>query len=618
MMRSRRFPTVLMWWAVLLSLGVTGAGLLAAAQPASNDPLRIVPADALFCVRLNRLSVTLTQVDAFLTGISPVGLSMPVQAKIGALLGAPQPAGVNMAGDFAVFGPLPGGEKPDMKRIGVLVPLSNLQQFLTNPNVAKPDAQGILLIGPQGKQTLAGAPIGNYLLLTGVAYRQALIEAKSWTSATGTGSLTQRLGPENLKRATNAPAWAYANIQIVAKMYGPTIQEKLKEATKTLQQMQAKGGPVVGPPEAALGIWTTLLNSFLAETQMVTLSVDPTATALRLTPIIAAVPNTDMATILSSSSTPLSQPNLAGYMENGAIVTGVANFNPAFVRALTLKRIDLLAAIAGPSLSPENVARLKKLAADASDAAGGAAAVAFSANPKTKPPFRVRRVVTIRDKQKLSDTLDEFTKLMQEGVLAEFGKKFGMKMQFTFQRNAETYKEVPIDTGLILIQPLDANSPQGRVIRDMYGAGLNLRMALVNDLLLTVVSAEPETEIHALIDQVKSGTPAPMPSEVQAALQLVPEAKSANFFGTYNEVRALEMFLPFLPLPAPSPPMPTHSDIAFAGTVGAGRLLVDIAIPKQQVLEVKEIFMQIHQKMQPPQKPAQPGAQPPARAPGQT
>ena len=615
MTHSGHFPRALALWAILLSLGATGVGLVDAAQPVSNDPMRIIPADALFCVRINRLSTTLTQVDQFLTGISPMGLSMPVQAQMGALLGAPQPAGINMTGDFAVFGPLPGGEKPDLKRVGMLVPLSNFQQFLTNPNVTKPDARGIVRIGPEGKQNIAGVPIGNYLLLTGVAYQQALTEAKSWTSGVSTGSLAQRLGPEDLKRATGAPVWAYANIQVVAKMYGPTIQEKIKEATKSLQQMQAKGGPMAGPPEAVIGIWTTLLNSFLQETQLVSLSIDPTATAIRLTPIVAAVPNTDMAKILSFSSPPASQPNLAGYMEDGAIVTATAAFSPAFVRAIKLKAVDLLVAMAGPSLSQGDVARFRKLATDSADATGGAAAVSFSADPKGKPPFRSHRVVTIRDKQKFNDVLDEYLKLVNEGAMADLLKQFGMKVQFTFQRNAETYKEVPIDVGRILIQPTDANSPQGQMIKNMYGAGLNLRMALVNDLLLTVMAADPETEIHALIDQAKSGAAGPTPSEVQAALQSVPEAKNASFFGTFNEVRALETFLPFSPMPMPQVQVPSKSDIAFAGNIGNGRLLTDIAIPKQQVLEVKEMFVQIQQKVQPQQKPAAP---PGARVPGQT
>ncbi|MCX5646759.1 MAG: hypothetical protein NTZ17_19095 [Phycisphaerae bacterium] len=167
---------------LLLALCAAGTGVVGAAQPATNDPMKIIPADALFCLRINKLTTSLAQVDQFLTGLSPFGVSMPVRSQLGQFLGQPEPAGINMAGDIAVFGPLPGGEKPDLKRLGVLIPLSDFQQFLTNPNVAKPDAQGILKIGPEGKQSLAGVQMGSYLLLTGAADQQALTEAKNWTT----------------------------------------------------------------------------------------------------------------------------------------------------------------------------------------------------------------------------------------------------------------------------------------------------------------------------------------------------------------------------------------------------------------------------------------------------
>jgi hypothetical protein len=131
------------------------------------------------------------------------------------------------------------------------------------------------------------------------------------------------------------------------------------------------------------------------------------------------------------------------------------------------------------------------------------------------------------------------------------------------------------------------------------------------------MSADPEKEIHALIDQAKSGAPSQIPSEVQAALPLIPEAKNANFFGTYNYVRAIQMALAFVPMPVPAPQVEvqSQSNIAFAGDIGNGRLLIDIAVPKQQVLEIKEIITQMQQKMQPQQKPSAP---PGARPPGQT
>jgi hypothetical protein len=628
MTHRNRFSRALVLSALLLSLGATGVEVFgAAAQPATNDPMRIVPADALFCIRINRLATSLGQVDQFLTGISPIGLSMPVQAQLGKLLGGPQPAGVNMTGDFAVFGPLPGGEKPDPKRLGVLIPVSDFQQFLTNPNVVKPDAQGILRINMEGKPIVAGIQMGNYLLFTRAEDLQALGEAKNWTSGASVGSLAQRLNPDEFKRANSSPVWAYANIQIAGKLYGPMIQQKIKEATQKMQENQAKGGPMIGPPVAAIDMWASLLNSFMQETQFVSLSLDPSAAAIRLAPVIAAVPNSDMAKILSLSSEQQPQPNLTGYMEKGAITTGVATFSPAFVRAVTLKRIDLMTALMGDTMSKENSAALRKLATDAADAFGGGAAWSFSSDPASKPPFRLHRVHTIRDRQRVNDVLDQVAKMMNDGAMAGLGKKFGVKIRFALKRNVETYKDIPIDAGTVTIQPTDANSPQAQQMKAVFAGELNLRFAVTKDLFLSTMAADPGKEIHTLIDQALSGGPGTIPSEVQTALQLLPEAKNASFFGTFNEVRAIQMGMAFAPMPMPQVEASSQSNIAFAGNIGNGRLLEDIAIPKQQVQEIMALFIKIQQQtMQEQPKPSeQPGAQPPsapskppAGQPGQT
>jgi len=628
MTQANRIPRALVLLTLLFSLCAAGPGIVGAGQPATNDPMRVIPADALFCVRINKLTTTLGQVDQFLTGISPFGVSMLVRAQLGKFLGVAEPAGIDMAGDFAVFGPLPGGERPDPKRVGVLVPVSDFQQFLTNPNVTKPNAQGVLAINLEGKPTIAGIQMGKYLLLTPATDPQALTEAKNWTSG-GAASLSHRLSPDELKRAAGSPAWAYANVQVLAKMYGPTIQQKIKETTQKMQEAQAKGGPLAVPPQAALDIWTSLLNSFLQETQFVSLSIDPSPSAIRLAPVVAGVPNSDMAKIFSLSGTPPEQAHLVEYLENGAIMDGVVNFSPAFSKAMALKRIDLLTALLGPAMSQEDMARWKKLATDSADALGGAAAWAFLPDLKNKPPFKFRYVFVLKDQQKFSDILDQVSKMMNEGVLADLTKKFGLKMQFSLKRNAETYQEVPIDAIRVALQPTDANSPQGQMMKTVFGEGLNLRLAVVNSLLLYTLAADPEKEIRALIDQAKAGTPGPMPSEVQAALQLIPDARKADFFGTYNYTRAIQMALSFLPMPLPGPPVEAspQSNIAFAGNIGNGRLLTNIAVPKQQILDIMKFIMTVQpQKMQEQKsQPEQPGAQPPAapsksstRRPGQT
>jgi hypothetical protein len=270
----------------------------------------------------------------------------------------------------------------------------------------------------------------------------------------------------------------------------------------------------------------------------------------------------------------------------------------------------------GGSMPKEDVARLRKLATDSADALGGAAAWSFSADPKAKPPFRVRRVDTIRDKQKLNDVLDEATKFVNEGTLTEVAKKFGIKVQVTFQRNVETYKDVPIDAAGIVIQPVDVNAPQAQMMKSMLGGGFHLRMALVNDLWLTAMSADPDQEIHTLIDQAKSGSPGQVPSEVQAALQLVPEAKNASAFGTYNVARWLQLVMSFLPMPMamPQTEIPAGSNIAFDAIIGGARLLTDIAVPKQQVETLMNMFTSMKKQQMEQQKQSGP---PPAKKPGQ-
>ncbi len=603
MTHSHRILQALVMWVLLFALCAAGAGAVGAIQPAASDPMKIIPADAMFCVRINKLSASLAQVDQFLAGIYPPGVSMPVRAQLGKFLGAPEPAGVNMGGDVAVFWPLPGGEKPNPRRVGVLIPISDFQQFFVNPNVIKPDAQGILKIGPEGKPSVAGVQIGSYLLLTSVADQQALTEAKNWTTGAGTASLTQRLSPDELKRATASPVWAYANIQIVAKMFGPALQEKIKQAQANFQKMQTPGQPLPFQPQEMLQMYTSLLNSLLQETQFVSLSLDPSATAIRLASVVAALPNTEMAKTLSTDGASSQASNLLGYLNNGAAMNGVINLSPALLRAVMLKYADLLTTMLGAA-PKEEVARFRQLMMDSVDAQGGSLAFSLSANPKSQPPFEVTEVVLLKDKQKFYQVLEQSSKMMTEGAFADFYKKLGIQMRFDVKRNVESYKDVPIDAIHFTMQPTDANRPDTQMMKKMFGEGFDMRLATVNNLLLLTMAANPEQKVHTLIDQAKAGGPTEVAGEVQAALSLLPEAKKAEIFGTYNILRWMQFGLAFAPVPVPAVDMASQtSGIAFAADLGEGKVLTNVAIPKQHVLELVGAIMKMQQqKMQEQQK----------------
>ncbi len=597
MARSSRFRKALVAWTILLACCGLARAEGGGAQPqALGDPLRVIPADALFCVQISNLNDTLAQVDQFLTGVSPLGVSMPVRSQLGQFLGSPQPTGVNMSGSFAAFGLLPGGEGLNPSRIGVLVPVSDYQQFLKNPNVAAPNAQGISLIGPTGQQSLAAVQVGGYALLTSQANQQALLQMKTIATGPEASSLAKRLNPEELKRATSSPVWAYVNVQVAAKMFGPMLEQKLQEIEKALEQKQQAPGAPMMQPQAVVGAYAKLIRTLMQEAQSVSLSLYPSATALRTAFVAAALPDTEMAKVLSTPpGTP--QPNLTGYLDNNAIVNFVATPGPALLRVVMARYMDLAMSAMGGGLPPDQVASIRQLAKEWVDVLGGALAVSMLP-AEGKPPFAVKYAIAIQNKQTFNQLVDKALQMLNEGTLATLYKNMGLKMQTDIKRNASSYKGVPIDAVHVSVQAIDANSPQAQMIKAIYGAGVDARLAFVGNLLLEALASNPDQVIQGMIDQAQSSGTAQVPSEVQAALQLLPNAKQATFFGTFNLLRALPIVVSFAPIPIQLPPaeVSPQSAVAFAGRVGDGRLLAELAVPKQHVLDVVSFIMKIQQQ----------------------
>ncbi|MCX5646758.1 MAG: hypothetical protein NTZ17_19090 [Phycisphaerae bacterium] len=345
------------------------------------------------------------------------------------------------------------------------------------------------------------------------------------------------------------------------------IQQKIKEVQASVQK-QAAGQPFAGPPEAVMQMYASLLDSLMQETQFVSLSLDPSATALRLASTVAAVPNTEMAKILGTDRSPQPGPNLLGYLDNGAAMNGVISLSPALLKTVTPKYMDFFTAMMGAAASKEDIAKLGQLMTDSIDALGGTIAWSFAANLKSKPPFEIKYVAALKDKQKFYQVLEQSSQMMREGTIADFYQKLGMKMRFDLKRNVETYQDVPIDSIHFTMQPADANTSnapmqmQAQMMKTMFGEGFDLRLAIVNNLLLYTLAADPETKIHTLIDQVKAGGPTQIAGEVQAALSLLPDAQKAQVFGTYNILRLMQLGMAFAPIPVPPVDASRQSGIA--------------------------------------------------------
>lgn len=600
MTRTSRRTIALMLWAILF----TGGAVAGAAEQASTDPLQLVPPESLFCVKINHLDTMLGGLDQFVTGLAPFSPSMMVKSQLAQFLGSTDANSINMSGSLVVFGLLPGGETPSLSRIGVLLPVTDYRKFVTgNANVAEPDAQGISRIGPEGQQKLIAVNAAGYALVTGAANKQALAEMKTWMPH-GTTSLAKRLSAEESKRAQSAPVWAYANIQAIHKMFGPVIQAKIEELKGSLKQMQAQGQgqPVMGL-DSIMDMYSTVLNSLMQETQSASLSLDPTATALRMEFAMAAVPETEMAKILTGDSAAPDRSYLR-YLQNGAVMNIISAVDPASWNKLNNMGIDLLAQLAGKPTTDPEVAKIRKIMTDATSALGGTLAMSFSTDAKSKPPFSARYIVGLKDAQAFYRALDQMPTIVKSGLVADFYKQMGLKFEMELQRKAETYKDVAIDALKFNIVATDPNSQAGQMITAMYGPGMNARIAVVNNHLVYAIAADPMPLAQELIDQVKStGSAQQAPSEVQAAMQLIPGSEKADFFMTYNYLRVLQMVTAMMPMPIPPTAVKSQSNIALAGGGTNGKLTVQMVLPKQHVQEIMGIFMQMQQqRMQEQQK----------------
>jgi len=324
--------------------------------------------------------------------------------------------------------------------------------------------------------------------------------------------------------------------------------------------------------------------------------------------VVAALPNTEMAKTLSADSSQPAQSNLLGYLDNGAAMNVALNLSPALLRMGMLKYADLLTGMLGAA-PKEEVAKIRQLMTDSIDALGGGLAMSMSANPKSKPPLELKYVATLKDKQKFYQVMEQSSKMMKEGALADLNKKLGFQVQFDIKRNAETYKDVPIDALHVAMQPTDASRPDAQAMKMMFGEGFDLRLAVVNNLMVYTMGANPGQTIRALIDQAKAGGPAQTASEVQAALNLLPDARKAEVFGTYNILRLMQLGMAFAPVPVPATDMSSQSaGFAFSGDIGDGKWLTNVAIPKQYALELVGAVMKMQQQFQKP--PGEPGAQP--------
>jgi hypothetical protein len=594
----------------LLVLLVLATGLQAQslAKPADDQLLKMIPAESLFCIRVNNFEYTLSQIDQFLAGVSPMpmGISILARTQLAKVLGSPELNGVNMNGSFVIFGATPPGEPTQTNPIselfiGALVSATDYRQLISgNPNCSQPDEKGVSKITSNGTPIMLLTQAGNYALISWANdYDKLLAMAKAISAAKAPG-LASALDAAEAKLATTEPVWAYGNVQQASKAFGTVVSGKIEEFKTTMKSIDPNrpGAPPMMNIENIMNMYVSIFETLMKETSSVSLTIRPKPTACNLKVSVSAVPGTDMANMFVADASAAQENKLLGYLEDGAMMNFAGNMDGPLWKKLYFIGIDLLEVMAGDSIKAVDIEKFKTLVENMCDSLDGPIVGSASIDSKAKPPFVAKYIIAVKDKKKFNQVIDEAVEIMKTSSIMDFYKGLGIETGFTIQRGVDSYKDVSIDSAKLTMKSTDASSSQGQMINVMYGGGFDYRWGMVDGLWVCTIGSNANSAIRELIDQVKAGGPKQIGDEMKAALTLLPEADNADFVVTYNFLRLFKMMTAMVPVPIPQMDFPTKSNIVFAGKAGNGKMAVDIALPKEHLTEIMAAFQMMQQQQQ--------------------
>jgi hypothetical protein len=335
----------------------------------AQDILNIIPADALFCVRVNNLNQTTGALDQYLMGISPMPISSAglIKGPLGMMFGNFELKGFDANGTFAVFATAKTGQLEPA--LYFLLPVTDYKQII-DPNfrVSPPDSNGISAVGT--------GPAGQFFIkqvdmfgLMSNDFRQLSAMANT-IADTKTARLASSLDTEQTKQAASEPIWCFANTVKISTLYGDEISKGIEEIKKDaanpgekIQQQidnleQAKNRMTAADPNnpaimrintqieslkarkqqlagqknpqmvgQIFDLYGGLIKDFMQQTKSATLACNPKPSVLNLNIGVNALTGTEMAKILTADAGITSKNPLIGYAQDGAAMNFVARIN---------------------------------------------------------------------------------------------------------------------------------------------------------------------------------------------------------------------------------------------------------------------------------------------------
>ena len=586
--------------AVLMTVGSAWAG--DAAKKTRDRALQMLPADILFCVRINNLESTCTAVNEYLKGVAPDSLDVKdeVLSKLAERLGSKKPRGVNVKGTFAIFGVnLPSKESavnPFANLfVGALVQVNNYDNFVSkNPNVGEADDDGISKITVDGKEEAIVMRKGRFAVMSPTRSRDKLIRFKKMRIGR-----KRRLGAvlddseKELLRAS--PIWLYGNVQQASKQFAPIVFAQIEAMKGLLKKSQEQGKTAMVNPSAIVDFYIEMFEMVLKGTDRLAIGIVPTAEKCTFTLQCKAVDDTLLAQLLVAPEGG-NLIELIGYLENGAFANVITKVDRKGMKLGYMKMFDLFASISPDAMSKAETDKLKKLTTRFINAIGDGIAMSMKSGDEKSGPFSFKYIIQVKDEQAFKEVIEEEFKMIEEGMFDKMYKALGLDIHLKIERDTATYRGVEIGSASMSFKMAEEDSPEAEMINKIWDKGLQYRLAILDGYCAYAFGGDSDKIVRNFIDQIKAGGPDELASEIETAIGVLEaddeeDDEEYDFGGTFNFVRMLNMASGFIAAsggPQIKPlNMLTKSNIVFAGRSREGKLLVETVLPKQHLLEIK-------------------------------